>query len=95
MLSHWRRLADGRLVNVTKSIEHPLSPVREADGIVRMEAGIAGQVFSLVEGGPEALTHLVQIADGDLKGWIPQSVISFRKSCHPWRVLHSQFRACM
>jgi hypothetical protein len=72
LFSHYRRLPDGRLLNVTKSLDSSVYP--EEQGIVRMDAGIAGQICSLTSSNT---TRVIQIADGDLKGWIPKSVLKF------------------
>ncbi|KAJ1980177.1 hypothetical protein H4R33_005543 [Dimargaris cristalligena] len=94
VLSHSRAWPDGRLVNVTKSVEHPACPDREkSDGLVRMVAGIAGQVIGPIpsddtsspgDGHPRhplptapRRCRVVQIIDGDPKGWIPKSVTKF------------------
>ncbi|KAJ2783987.1 hypothetical protein H4R18_001379 [Coemansia javaensis] len=90
LLSHLARArtADGRpaLLNVSQSAVDPRVPENTAAGIVRMEAGIAGQLVAAAP--PDDLRRLglpaagpwckvVQIADGDLKGWIPKSVVKF------------------
>ncbi|EPZ35176.1 START domain-containing protein [Rozella allomycis CSF55] len=74
LLSHVTKLPDGRLLNVTKSITHPDCPDLSSEGIVRMEAGIAGQICIK---STSNRCKLIQIADGDLGGWIPKSVIKF------------------
>ena len=43
-------------------------------GVVRMTAGIAGQ---LVTPGEDNTCKIVQIANGDPKGWIPSSIIKY------------------
>ena len=78
LLSHRRRLHDGRLINVTTSVTHHMCPELVGGKVIRMQAGIAGQICSsasLEIAG--ARCHLIQIADGDPKGWIPVSVIQF------------------
>ncbi|KAJ1942694.1 hypothetical protein FBU59_003128, partial [Linderina macrospora] len=72
-------------LNATQSIIDDRVPERTADGIVRMEAAIAGQLVTLaskqdreafgLQG--ENWSKVVQLADGDLKGWIPKNVIKF------------------
>ncbi|KAJ1994966.1 hypothetical protein EDC05_001342 [Coemansia umbellata] len=72
-------------LNVSQSVEDSRIPENTAEGLVRMEAGIAGQLITEVpeeekqklnlEG--EKWCKVVQIADGDLKGWIPSSVLKF------------------
>ncbi|KAJ2748838.1 hypothetical protein H4S06_004821, partial [Coemansia sp. BCRC 34490] len=72
-------------LNVSQSIEDSRIPENTAAGLVRMEAGIAGQLVT--EASREDRERLglvgdrwcrvVQIADGDLKGWIPTSVLKF------------------
>ncbi|KAJ1811679.1 hypothetical protein LPJ56_005749, partial [Coemansia sp. RSA 2599] len=72
-------------LNVSQSTVDERVPEKDALGIVRMEAGIAGQLITHasnddrvrhgLEG--EQWCRVVQIADGDLKGWIPKSVIKF------------------
>ncbi|KAJ2029903.1 hypothetical protein IWW57_001438 [Coemansia sp. S610] len=76
---------DEEFLNVGQSVEDSRMPEREAEGIVRMEAALAGQLVTRVsqsdrmrlglEG--ENWSKVVQIADGDMKGWIPKSVIRF------------------
>ncbi|KAJ3300405.1 hypothetical protein HK104_000919 [Borealophlyctis nickersoniae] len=77
VLSFVKRLPDGRYLNVTQSIVHDAYPPRDADGIVRMEAKIAGQVVGPTPDHAPGMCRVVQVADGDLKGWIPKSVIGF------------------
>ncbi|KAJ2335644.1 hypothetical protein GGI00_001253 [Coemansia sp. RSA 2681] len=75
---------DGFL-NVSQSIEDSRIPEKQAEGIVRMEATLAGQLVTNVSRDDRARFGLegenwckvVQIADGDMKGWIPKSVIKF------------------
>ncbi|KAJ2809461.1 hypothetical protein H4R20_000081 [Coemansia guatemalensis] len=90
LLSHLAAVQTGNgetaYLNVSQSIVDHRVPENVAAGIVRMEAGIAGQIVTQIT--PEELQHLgldnskswckvVQIADGDLRGWIPKSVIKF------------------
>ncbi|KAJ2616515.1 hypothetical protein H4S08_000751 [Coemansia sp. RSA 1365] len=90
LLSHLAAVQTGNgetaYLNVSQSIEDQRVPENVAEGIVRMEAGIAGQLITQTTA--EERQHLglddsrswckvVQIADGDLKGWIPKSVIKF------------------
>ncbi|KAJ2865986.1 hypothetical protein GGH94_001837 [Coemansia aciculifera] len=84
LISHIVRRDEGFL-NVGQSIEDSRVPEKQAEGIVRMEAAMAGQLVTKVsrddrtrlglEG--ENWCKVVQIADGDMKGWIPKSVIRF------------------
>ncbi|KAJ2509279.1 hypothetical protein IWW47_000081 [Coemansia sp. RSA 2052] len=75
---------DGFL-NVSQSIEDSRIPEKQAEGIVRMEATLAGQLVTNVSRDDRARfglegdnwSKVVQIADGDMKGWIPKSVIKF------------------
>ncbi|KAJ1667643.1 hypothetical protein IW140_001301 [Coemansia sp. RSA 1813] len=72
-------------LNVSQSVEDSRIPEDTAHGIVRMEAGIAGQLITDALQEDKARLGLdgdkwckvVQIADGDLKGWIPSSVLKF------------------
>ncbi|KAJ2557959.1 hypothetical protein EV175_001041 [Coemansia sp. RSA 1933] len=72
-------------LNVSQSVEDARIPEDPAGAIVRMEAGIAGQLITrapLEDKERLGLTgdrwcKVVQIADGDLKGWIPGSVLKF------------------
>lgn len=72
-------------VIVTKSTTHPKAPVRDAEGVIRMEAKIAAQLVRKVPEhmmsvlGPDAENwcEIIQVADGDPKGWIPSSVMKF------------------
>ncbi|KAJ3021804.1 hypothetical protein HKX48_007686 [Thoreauomyces humboldtii] len=77
VLAHVERLADGRYLNVAQSVEHARFPPRELEGIVRMEAKISGQVVGPTLDNRPGMCRVVQVADGDLKGWIPKSVIGF------------------
>ncbi|KAJ1652357.1 hypothetical protein IWQ61_007292 [Dispira simplex] len=85
VLSHCRALPDGRLLNVTKSVNHSQCSERDTDGLVRMVAGIAGQiVFPVTSSQGEQVgsntrptCRMVQIVDGDPRGWIPKSVTKF------------------
>lgn len=95
-LAHISKLPDGRYINVTKSVAHPNCPENAAQGLVRMEAGIAGQLISPLYDSTGRVVpgkcKVVQIADGDLKGWIPASVIKLgayliviiAESCNRW-----------
>jgi hypothetical protein len=65
-------LPNGDYLNVTRSISHPAHP--ENTGIVRMHCIIGGQVVSRID---DKRCRIVQIVDGDLKGWIPGSVLSY------------------
>ncbi|KAF8982745.1 hypothetical protein BGZ46_000726 [Entomortierella lignicola] len=69
-----KRLEDGRYMNVTSSIEHPLMPERSKESIVRMDTALAGQIVGPEPGDP-GKSRLIQILDTDLKGWIPDKVI--------------------
>ncbi|KAJ2482847.1 hypothetical protein EV174_003112, partial [Coemansia sp. RSA 2320] len=76
---------DEAFLNVSQSIEDTRMPEKEAEGIVRMHAALAGQLVTRVPLADRERLGLagdnwckvVQIADGDLKGWIPKSVIKF------------------
>ncbi|KAJ2081256.1 hypothetical protein H4R24_002475 [Coemansia sp. RSA 988] len=90
LLSHLAAVQTGdgetAYLNVSQSIEDGRVPEDVAAGIVRMEAGIAGQLITQTTAEERQQLGLedsrnwckvVQIADGDLKGWIPKSVIKF------------------
>ena len=85
-ISHIRTYTLGHdrlgLLNVTQSILHDQCPPGK-DGRVRMWAGVAGQWVEehKVESdtGVTWETRLVQLVDGDPKGWIPNSVVSYGK----------------
>ncbi|KAJ2793560.1 hypothetical protein H4R21_005846, partial [Coemansia helicoidea] len=72
-------------LNVSQSIVDDRVPENTAAGIVRMEAGIAGQLVTRAAADDirrlglrgDHWCKVVQIADGDLKGWIPGGVIKF------------------
>ncbi|RKO99758.1 hypothetical protein CXG81DRAFT_27496 [Caulochytrium protostelioides] len=75
VMSFVRRLENGGYLNVTRSIEdHPdyVSPPNH----VRMEAKIAGQVVYPHPSGDPFRCHLVQLVDGDLKGWLPKHIVA-------------------
>ncbi|KAF9354440.1 StAR- lipid transfer protein 5 [Mortierella sp. AD094] len=69
-----KRLADGRYMNVTSSVEHHLMPERTKESIVRMDTALAGQIVGPEPGQPEK-SRLIQVLDTDLKGWIPDKII--------------------
>ncbi|KAF9172485.1 hypothetical protein BGX21_008436 [Mortierella sp. AD011] len=69
-----KKLADGRYMNVTSSVEHPLMPERTKESIVRMDTALAGQIVGPEPGQPDK-SRLVQVLDTDLKGWIPDKII--------------------
>ncbi|TPX31770.1 hypothetical protein SmJEL517_g04972 [Synchytrium microbalum] len=75
VLAYVGKLKDGRYINVTKSVPHEGVPAL-TNGTIRMEVKIAGQV---VGPSPTRPGHcrITQVADGDLKGWLPKSVVSF------------------
>ncbi|TPX58941.1 hypothetical protein PhCBS80983_g02758 [Powellomyces hirtus] len=77
ILAHVERLSDGRYLNVAQSVEHSRYPPREAEGIVRMEAKISGQIVGPTLDNKPGKCRVIQVNDGDLKGWIPKSVIGF------------------
>lgn len=75
IMSFTRRLADGRYLNVTKSIDdHP--DFTQQDGDVRMLAKIAGLVVGPHPSGKISMCRCVQVVDGDLGGWLPSSIVS-------------------
>ncbi|KAI9101053.1 hypothetical protein DFS34DRAFT_613016 [Phlyctochytrium arcticum] len=76
VLAHIERLEDGRLMNVAQSVSHPDYPSRDIEGIVRMETKISGQIVGPCPGNETGMCRVIQVADGDLKGWIPKSVIA-------------------
>ncbi|KAJ1733450.1 hypothetical protein LPJ61_001549 [Coemansia biformis] len=79
------RDGDDGFLNVSQSIVDDRVPENVAAGIVRMEAAIAGQLVTKAPSAElkqlglqgEHWCKVVQVADGDLKGWIPKSVIKF------------------
>ncbi|KAJ2834649.1 hypothetical protein GGI24_000307 [Coemansia furcata] len=85
LISHIASRGDEGFLNVGQSIEDSRIPEKQAEGIVRMEAALAGQLVTRVSQDDRAKLGLegenwckvVQIADGDMKGWIPKSVIRF------------------
>ncbi|KAI8868869.1 Bet v1-like protein [Ramicandelaber brevisporus] len=89
LMAHLRQITNGskdsnsdtephiKYVNVTKSTTHPECPTRDAEGIVRMEAGLAGQIVFPLADAPESSSVIMQLFDGDPKGWIPASVVKF------------------
>jgi len=73
LLSHVKILKDGRLLNVNQSIkEHSSAPVDPT--AVRMETKVAGQIIEFLT--PKSC-RVIQVADADLNGWIPSSVVTF------------------
>ncbi|KAK6094778.1 hypothetical protein MT418_005056 [Batrachochytrium dendrobatidis] len=68
-----KRLDDGRYLNVTHSIDsHP--NYESISGDVRMMAHLAGVLVGPHPTKPN-MTRCFQIVDGDLGGWLPQSVV--------------------
>ncbi|TPX40642.1 hypothetical protein SeMB42_g05558 [Synchytrium endobioticum] len=78
VLAYVGKLPDGRYINVTKSVEHDAVPPFDNTpaNTIRMQVKIAGQIVAPAPDKP-GFTWIVQIADGDLKGWLPKSVVSF------------------
>jgi hypothetical protein len=74
LLSHVRKLSTTRFLAVTTSVNHPSVP--EVPGVVRMWADCAGQICEKILVGGVEKTRVLQIADGDPRGWIPKSVIT-------------------
>ncbi|KAI9175852.1 hypothetical protein H9P43_006216 [Blastocladiella emersonii ATCC 22665] len=74
VLSHWRRSSPTQLVACTTSVDHPDAP--ELPGVVRMWADCAGQICDRVVVNGIEKTRVLQIADGDPKGWVPKSVLT-------------------
>lgn len=72
MLSHRTKLADGRFMLVTRSVDFPGAPVHPK--CVRMESGLAGLICGP---GAKGGCEVFQIMDGDLKGNIPSAVRNF------------------
>ncbi|KAI9217544.1 hypothetical protein BC828DRAFT_390904 [Blastocladiella britannica] len=75
LMSHWRQISPTRLVACTTSVLHDDAPV--TDGIIRMEAQCAGQICDRVMVGGVEKTRVLQVADGDPKGWVPASILTF------------------
>ncbi|KAJ3364944.1 hypothetical protein GGF32_000601 [Allomyces javanicus] len=74
LLSHWRRLSPSTLLACTTSVDHANVP--EAPGVVRMWAECAGQLCERVVVNGVEKTRVLQIADGDPKGWVPKSILT-------------------
>ncbi|KAF9582120.1 Collagen type IV alpha-3-binding protein [Lunasporangiospora selenospora] len=74
VLGFVKDLGEGRLCNITSSIEHPSMPVRAKESIVRMDTAVAGQIVEPIPGDSNSC-RLIQILDTDLKGWIPDKLI--------------------
>eukprot|EP00834_Sanchytrium_tribonematis_P005455 NODE_330_length_9451_cov_0.342173.p3 type:complete len:314 gc:universal NODE_330_length_9451_cov_0.342173:2350-1409(-) len=72
--SRLQRIDDNRLVNVTKSVDDVVGQeIQESvSGTIRMSAGLAGV---MVVKGSNNECQLIQLADGDPGGWVPQSAI--------------------
>lgn len=81
-LSHITTLTEGDLppawVNVTTSVVHPDAPPRQ--GIVRMSAGVAGQMVRPIVDEMGAIVpgrcKVVQLVDGDLGGSVPSWLVA-------------------
>ncbi|KNE63063.1 hypothetical protein AMAG_08229 [Allomyces macrogynus ATCC 38327] len=74
LLSHWRRLSPSTMLACTTSVDHTSVP--EAPGVVRMWAECAGQLCERVVVNGIEKTRVLQIADGDPKGWVPKSILT-------------------
>eukprot|EP00835_Amoeboradix_gromovi_P006827 NODE_904_length_3225_cov_0.289827.p2 type:complete len:317 gc:universal NODE_904_length_3225_cov_0.289827:3084-2134(-) len=76
MILHSRleRVDDNRLINVTKSVseEEALEIQDISSGTIRMHAGLAGV---MVIKGSSTDCQIIQVADGNPGGWVPQSAI--------------------
>jgi hypothetical protein len=66
-------LADGRLLEITKSVDHPKYPPDPKGKIVRASTGVSGIIVSPVNGQIKK-AHVIEISDLDPGGWIPASV---------------------
>jgi hypothetical protein len=79
LLSHCRILPNGAMLNVTKSKPHAKCPVGiSGKSVIRMQAGIAGQVVVPHPDQPN-VCRVVQLIDGDMGGWIPKNIIQYGK----------------
>lgn len=77
LLCHVRQLQDGSYLCVNKSIEHPDMPDLEKTlGIVRINCSLAGNLCKPA-GSDKSKCKVIQIADGDLRGFIPKWLITF------------------
>ncbi len=72
MFSYVEKQANGDILNVTTSVEHPDCP--EVSGVVRAQAGVAGQ---WLQNHPtqEGKTLVTQIADIDPMGSLPKAIV--------------------
>ncbi|KAI9228523.1 MAG: hypothetical protein DHS80DRAFT_30745 [Piptocephalis tieghemiana] len=85
LLSHIRRLSvreGGGLLGVTRSTTHPDCPADPTGKVVRMYAGVAGQWIRPVKDSNTGKAKkdacmVLQLVEGDLKGWIPGSVVKY------------------
>ena len=66
-------------VNVTRTIEHfPGAPTPEEKGTIRMASPLSGQIIKPIsQVTRNSQCEIMQLADGDPRGWIPSAVISF------------------
>ena len=74
LFSRLERLDENRVVNVTKSIDNEQGDLiqEKKSGTVRMTSGLAGV---MVIKGTKEQCQLIQIADGNPNGWVPQAAI--------------------
>ncbi len=67
-----RNLGHERYLMISKSIEHPSYP--PVGDCIRMHANCIGQLFLPLG---KDRCQIIQLADTDMKGWIPKSVVGF------------------
>jgi hypothetical protein len=75
VVSFIEKLEDGRLMNVTKSVDSHKDYTSNV-GDVRMIAKITGIIAQSHPSGNPKLSRCIQVIDGDLCGWLPSSLVS-------------------
>jgi hypothetical protein len=75
LLSHRRVLADGRLLNVSQSVQHPAVPEPSAaSGIIRGVMDVAGAILVPADNGRDEC-DMINVTNLDPKGNIPEWVV--------------------
>lgn len=75
LLIAFRRLADGRFVSVSQSIDDSRCPPDATGKTVRMHTRLAGNLFAPLQPASQNRFSLVQLADADPGGFIPSALV--------------------
>eukprot|EP00741_Cyanophora_paradoxa_P009975 tig00000157_g9661.t1 len=85
-----RCTSDGTCIAGVRSVEHPDVP--ERDGFVRAKCYTSGWIARPVAGEPDK-SHVTYIANADLGGWLPTSVVNWASTSQALNVARAR-RLC-